>query len=185
MNEKLVELIDKAECCSLLCNRASGHWSLVRFFFQIPLILTSSVMCVLNSFENDGNVMRIPNIVVNGISALLLSMQTNLKVNEKCEAFKSLSHNFLLLAHQLESYGDEEVNRDIINSLVDKYDNLVAQMAWEEIPRRYKLEIKMLWEDEKKHLPLNLNGLSGLLTPKRKSGSFKVPNVAQLGNLEV
>lgn len=182
MNEKINELIDKSECCSLLCNRASGYWSMIRFIFQIPLILTSSIMCILNSFENDGNLMRIPNITVNGISALILSMSTNLKVNEKCESFKSLSHNFLLLAHQLETYTDDDVSKDIVNSLVDKYDNLVSQMAWEDIPRRYKLEIKMLWEDENKKLPLNLNGLSGLITKKRNSNSI---HKAELGSLNV
>lgn len=172
MNDKLVELIDKAEACSLICHRATGYWSLTRFAFQIPLILTSSVMCILNSFENDGNIMRIPNIIVNGISALLISTQSNIQVNEKCELFKSLSNNFLLLAHQIESYQTNEVNNEIIKNLVDKYDTLMGQVSWEDIPKRYKIEIKTLWEEEGKYLPLPLNGLSGLVTRKRSDREF-------------
>jgi len=43
-------------------------------------------MYVLNSFEREGeNKMRIPNVVVNGCSALILFLQNNLKVAEKVE----------------------------------------------------------------------------------------------------
>ena len=130
-------------------------------------------MCILNSFENDGNIMRIPNIIVNGISALLLSTQSNLQVNEKCELFKSLSNNFLLLAHQIESYEATEVNNEIVKNLVDKYDTLMGQVSWEDIPKRYKVEIKTMWEEEGKCLPLPLNGLSGIVT-RRKDSSMGV-----------
>ena len=130
-------------------------------------------MCILNSFENDGNIMRIPNIIVNGISALLLSTQSNLQVNEKCELFKSLSNNFLLLAHQIEGYEATEVNNEIVKNLVDKYDTLMGQVSWEDIPKWYKVEIKTLWEEEGKCLPLTLNGLSGIVT-RRKDSSMGV-----------
>ena len=130
-------------------------------------------MCILNSDENDGNIMRIPNIIVNGMSALLLSTQSKLQVNEKCELFKSLSNNFLLLAHQIESYEATEVNNEIVKNLVDKYDTLMGQVSWEDIPKWYKVEIKTLWEEEGKCLPLTLNGLSGIVT-RRKDSSMVV-----------
>ena len=86
MEQRLIALLDKCEALSLLCSKATSHWSMIKFIFQIPLILTSSVMCILNSFEKDGeNNMKIPNVVVNGVSVLLLSLQSNLKVPEKVE----------------------------------------------------------------------------------------------------
>ena len=49
-------------------------------------------MCILNSFKREGeNSMRIANVVVNGCSVLILSLQNNLAVAEKVELFKNLS----------------------------------------------------------------------------------------------
>ena len=88
VDERVSKLYDKCEAMSVLCQKATNHWSLVKFIFQIPLILTSSVMCILNSFDDGKGNMKIPNVVVNGVSVLLVSYQSSLKVAEKVE----LSH---------------------------------------------------------------------------------------------
>ena len=88
MDNRTQALLDKCECMSLLCSKATGYWSFIKFIFQIPLILTSSVMCILNSFDKEEGSMKIPNVVVNGVSVLLLALQNNLKVAEKVELFK-------------------------------------------------------------------------------------------------
>ena len=87
MDERAFKLYEKCECMSVLTQKACNHWNHIKFLFQIPLILTSSVMCILNSFPDNNNNMKIPNVVVNGISVLLISYQSNLKVFEKCELF--------------------------------------------------------------------------------------------------
>ena len=89
MDERAEKLYDKCECMALLCSKANQRWSLIKFIFQLPLILTSSVMCILNSFDDGKGNMKIPNVVVNGVSVLLVSYQSNLKVAEKCELFKN------------------------------------------------------------------------------------------------
>ena len=70
-DERLNMLLDKCEAMSVLCQKATQHWSLIKFTFQIPLIITSSVMCILNSFDNDKGNMKIPNVVVNGAIDLI------------------------------------------------------------------------------------------------------------------
>lgn len=136
--------------------------------FKIPLILTSSVMCILNSFDDDKGGMKIPNVVVNGVSVLILSLQSNLKVPEKVELFKSLSDQFLLLSHQIDKYEENEITKDIVNNLTDKYDGLVQQVNFSEIPRKYKIEVITLWDKEQKSLPLSLNGVSGIRINKKR-----------------
>ena len=90
MDERALQLLSKCECMSLLCSKASQRWSLIKFIFQIPLILTSSIMCILNSFDNGNDgLMKIPNVVINGVSVLLISYQSNMKVAEKTELFKN------------------------------------------------------------------------------------------------
>ena len=125
----------------------------------MPLILTSSVMCILNSFDDGSGNMKIPTVVVNGISVLLVSYQSNLKVPEKVELFKSLSNQFLQLAHQIEGLELSEIDKNMVNNMVEKYDSLVTSCLFEDIPNRYKME-KMM---HGKALPLQLNGASGII----------------------
>lgn len=158
--ERLIMLLDKCEAMSVLCQKATQHWSLIKFIFQIPLIITSSVMCILNSFDNDNGNMKIPNVVVNGASVLILALQNNLKVPEKVELFKNLSNNFLQLAHHIEGMEKDNLTKNTINALTEKYDSLVIQCQFEDIKKSIKLEVIDLWDG--RSLPLQLNGASGI-----------------------
>ena len=171
--ERMGMLLDKCEAMSVLCQKATQHWSLIKFAFQIPLILTSSVMCIMNSFDDDKGSMKIPNVVVNGASVLILALQNNLKVPEKVELFKSLSNNFLQLAHQLEGMEEEEISKNNINTFIEKYDSYVIQCQFEDIPKKIKLEVIELWEG--RSIPLQLNGASGLKKKRRESSNGSTP----------
>ena len=167
MDERTIRLLDKCEAMSLLSSKGSSHWSFIKLLFQIPLIMTSSIMCILNSFEREGeNKMRIPNVVVNGCSVLILSLQNNLKVAEKVELFKNLSNQYLILSHAIEALEPEAITREIINNFTEKYDALQSQCLFDDIPHKYKIQVVKAWGN--RALPLQLNGASGI---KRHSGS--------------
>jgi len=169
MDERTIKLLDKCEAMCLLCSKASSHWSFIKCLLQFPLILTSSVMCILNSFDNneEGN-MKIPNVVVNGCSVLIMSLQNNLKVSEKVELFKSLSNQYLILAHSIEALEPDTITREMINNFTDKYDMLQSQCLFENIPDKCKKQVINSWNG--RALPLQLNGASGI---KRNSGIKK------------
>jgi hypothetical protein len=112
--------------------------------------------------------MKIANVVVNGVSVLLISYQSNLKVAEKCELFKNLSNQFLQLAHEIEGKSPEELDRNVVNTLIEKYDSLISTCLFEDIPKSIKLEVIKIFDG--KSLPLQLNGASGL-SVKRNSGN--------------
>jgi hypothetical protein len=123
-------------------------------------------MCILNSFERDGESnMRIANVVVNGCSVLILSLQNNLKVPEKVELFKNLSNQYLTLAHAIEALEPDAITREMINNFTEKYDVLQSQCLFEDIPHKYKIQVVKAWGS--RSLPLQLNGASGI---KRHSG---------------
>lgn len=178
VDERISKLYDKCEAMSILCQKATNHWSLVKFIFQIPLILTSSIMCILNSFDDGKGNMKIPNVVVNGVSVLLISYQSNLKVAEKVELFKNLSNQFLQLAHDVEGQDHESMDRNAINNLIEKYDSFVIQCLFEEIPEKYKREVIDLFEG--KSLPLQLNGASGLTSVKRNSPKAHITELVSM-----
>ena len=172
LSEKANNLLEKCEAMSLLCTKANYFWSIMNMVFKIPLILTSSVMCILNSFDDDKGGMKIPNVVVNGVSVLLVSYQSNLKVAEKVELFKNLSNAFLQLAHEIEGKEPELLDRSAVNQLTEKYDSLVMTCLFEDIPKSHKLEVIRIFEG--KTLPLQLNGGSGLSTKKRNSKNIEM-----------
>lgn len=154
---KVEKLLSKTEALVLLCSKASGYWSMVKFAFNIPLVLTSSAMCIINSISEDANEVKIPNIVVNAISVLIISLNNSIKASEKCDLFRRLGQQFLLLAGQIEN--DDEINDNEFNLLALKYENLINDILFEEIPNRYKMQVVESFKD--RHLPLQLNGTIG------------------------
>jgi hypothetical protein len=154
---KIEKLLSKTEALVLLCSKASGYWSMIKFGFNIPLVLTSSAMCIINSISEDANEVKIPNIVVNAISVLIMSLNNSIKASEKCDLFRRLGQQFLLLAGQIEN--DDEISDNEFNLLALKYENLINDILFEEIPNRYKQQVIESFKD--RHLPLQLNGTIG------------------------
>ncbi len=63
---------DKAYITSILCSQSVEHFSFLRSIINIPLILSSSTMTVLNSKdEGTNNNMKYTNIVLNAWTNLI------------------------------------------------------------------------------------------------------------------
>ena len=157
LQERTEKLLSKSEAMVLLCSKASGYWSMIKFFFNIPLVLTSSAMCIINSISEDANEVKIPNIVVNAISVLIISLNNSIKASEKCDLFRRLSQQFLLLAGQIEN--DNEITDSDFQLISLKYENLINEVLFEEIPQRYKLQVAESFKN--RVVPLQLNGTIG------------------------
>jgi len=166
MKSKL-KLLDKCEALTLLCTRASARWSYIKFCFNIPLVFTSSAMCIINSISHDANEVKIPNIVVNAISVLIMSMLNNIKAAEKFESFKKLSQSFMLLSQELDSIEDNEISVEEYKMYLLKYENLVQQVDFEEIPKSYKNEISNAYVQANRYIPIQINGTIGNIIKKR------------------
>jgi hypothetical protein len=167
---KIEKLLSKTEALVLLCSKASGYWSMIKFAFNIPLVLTSSAMCIINSISEDANEVKIPNIVVNAISVLIISLNNSIKASEKCDLFRRLGQQFLLLAGQIEN--DDEISDNEFSLLALKYENLINDILFEEIPHRYKEQVIESFKD--RYLPLQLNGTIG------NNKSLKTNNSAEI-----
>jgi len=166
LDERIEKLLSKTECMVLLCSKASSYWSMIKFAFNIPLVLTSSAMCIINSISEDANEVKIPNIVVNAISVLIMSLNSSVKASEKCDLFRRLGQQFLLLSGQIEN--DNEITDNDFNIIAIKYENLVNDCLFEDIPHRYKLQVAESFKD--RHVPLQLNGTIG---NNKRPSSFK------------
>ena len=171
LEERIEKILSKTEAMVLLCSKANSYWSMVKFAFNIPLVLTSSAMCIINSVSDDANTVKIPNIVVNAISVLIMSLNNSVKASEKCDLFRRLSQQFLLLAGQIEN--DNEITDSDFQLIALKYENLINDCLFEEIPNRYKLQVAESFKN--RCLPLQINGCSG---------NNKYHNSGELVNIE-
>ena len=169
---KKQKILDKCEAMTLLCSKASNHWSFVKFCFTIPLVITSSAMLIINSISQDANTIKIPNIVVNGISVLIVSLNNSIKSSEKFEVFKKLSQQFMMLSQEIEVIETNEINPEQYSIIILKYDNLIASCMFEEIPQNIKTLVNKLYTDNNRFIPIQLNGVSGLFSKyNRNSGN--------------
>ena len=176
LEERMEKLLSKTEAMVLLCSKASSYWSMIKFGFNIPLVLTSSAMCIINSISEDANEVKIPNIVVNAISVLIMSLNNSIKASEKCDLFKRLGQQFLLLSGQIEN--DNEIDDNDFNIIAIKYENLVNDCLFEDIPHRYKIQVAESFKD--RYAPLQINGCSGNNKSSPRS-SFKGDIVVSSG----
>jgi hypothetical protein len=157
MKEKLNKLLDRAECMVLLTSSACNYWSYVKFLFSIPLVLTSSAMCIINSISEDANAVKIPNIVVNAVSVLIVSLNNNIKASEKCDAYRKLSQQFMNLSQDIEQYDDENlITKEKFEVLMIKYDNLINDCAFEDIPNKYKITASKSFYSNNRAVPIQI-----------------------------
>ena len=169
LETKIEKLLSKTEALVLLCSKAGGYWAFVKVCFAIPLVLTSSAMCVINSISDNAEDVKIPNICVNAVSVLIMSLNNSVKASEKCDLFRRLGQQLLLLTGKIEN--DNEIDDAEFKLLAMTYENLANDLQFEDVPDRYKRQVAESFKD--RYLPLQINGCSGNnKNYKRNSGEL-------------
>ena len=95
---------DKAYITSILCSQSQEHFSFLRSMVNLPIIITSSVMTVLNSMSDNSNEMKYANIVLNTWTSLILSIIGNFKLTEQATNFKQIEIKMNKLTHKIEDF---------------------------------------------------------------------------------
>ena len=135
MDSLINEYYDKCFISSLLCELSYGFYSFLYQCIIFPTILSSSILTVLNSSEIDKDTIKIINIIVNGINTILLAINSNFKLNDRYNSFRSMKIKFNALLHRIESDKNKKLNDhsyiinvdDIINSFDSLYNDLTYQ----------------------------------------------------------
>ena len=150
---------DKSYVMSVLCEKSFEHFNFIKTICNIPLILISSCMAILNSSAFDANQMKIPNVVINSLTAMIMAMINNFRVNEKESNFKQLSIKFMKICHSIEDNlhnNLESLTTDDVSNQIKNYDNLIEQIDFT-FPSNIQNKVKNLYKG-KKQLPAILNG---------------------------
>jgi hypothetical protein len=77
-----------------------------------------------------------------------MSLNNSIKASEKCDLFRRLGQQFLLLSGQIEN--DNEITDNDFNIIAIKYENLVNDVLFEDIPDRYKKQVAESFKDRSK-----------------------------------
>lgn len=173
LEEKIEKLLSRTEALVLLCSKAGGYWSFIKFCFAIPLVITSSAMCVINSISDNAEDVKIPNICVNAVSVLIMSLNNSIKASEKYDLFKRIGQQLELLTGKIEN--DNEITDEDFKLLAMTYENLVNDIDFSEVPDRYKRQVVESFKD--RQLPLQLNGCSGNNKYHKKRSSGELVNI--------
>ena len=115
-------------------------------------------MTVLNSSDFDPVTMRIPNIVLNSSTSLILSLINNYKLPEKCQTFRNKSIKYMHLTNQIEDSLTNEIYNiavDKIRNYINEYDSISESLEYG-FPSHIKNRIGKRFIDKKK-LPNVLN----------------------------
>lgn len=172
---------DKSYIMGVLCEKSFEHFNFIKSICNIPLILISSVMAILNSSAFDGNEMKIPNIVINSLTAMIVGIINNFRVNEKENNFKQLSCKFMKISHMIEdklnNHLDSLTSSDISNQ-IKEYDNLIEQIDFT-FPAFIQKTVKTLYKN-KKQLPAILNGDTDDIIIDTISTSRAIPQMTSI-----
>ena len=150
---------DKAYITSILCSQPAEHFSFLRSIVNIPLILSSSTMTVLNSMDEGGNNnMKFANIVLNAWTSLILSLVGNFKLPEQATNFSQIQVKMNKLCHQIEDKLAIDIDNckiEDIRQFINDYDALYEQLDYS-FPGFIKNRVKKAYSG-KKVLPNVLN----------------------------
>jgi hypothetical protein len=150
---------DKAYITAILCCQSSEHFSFLKSLVNVPLILSSSVMTVLNSMdEGNNNNMKYANIILNCWTSLILSLVGNFKLTEQATNFKMVELKQNKLTHKIEdllSLDLESTKIEDIRLIINEYDALNESLDFP-FPNFIKNRVKHVYKD-KRTLPNALN----------------------------
>jgi hypothetical protein len=149
---------DKTYICSILCQQTSDWYYFLKTIINIPLILMSTSLSIINSLNIDNLDMRIPNIVINASFALILSLINNFNISEKQANFRSLHLKYTKLTHFIEDKITNELEnctKEDIRKIINDYDAITDNLEYP-YPGFIRLRVKKRFFG-KKTLPNILN----------------------------
>jgi hypothetical protein len=135
---------DKAYIMGILCEQSYNHYSFIKNMINIPLILINSTMTVLNSIIDNSNDLKIPNILLNSTTGLIIAFTTNFKVYERINSFHQSQSKYNKLYTDIEKIlilNPDEITNEKINNIIETYEALIDNMEFS-ISNRIKERVK-------------------------------------------
>lgn len=190
INLKQINLLniykDRSYICSLLCRESYSYYSKLKQCFNIPLIVLNSAMTIINSLDYLHNDFKILNIIINTLTAFILTLINNYNINNKEISFKQGYIKFSKLTHFIENIltNEEDITNDILKSIITQYETITDNIEFS-YPSFISNKIKNKYKD-KRNLPNCINISSSFFknidspisTKLDKVKTFKIPHLS-------
>ena len=124
---------DRCYINSLLCDLSCNYYSTIYNITLLPTIFGSSVLTILNSADIDTNTMKIINITINGLNAVILSLINSYKLSDRINNYKTNKIKFIKLLHQIESSinkTDTSIDKLLLETIINDYDKLNEDLIY-------------------------------------------------------
>jgi GTPase involved in cell partitioning and DNA repair len=86
-----------------------------------------------------------------------MSLNNFVKASDNFKCFKRLSEQYTTLSQEIEGMG-EDIEKQKYVILLMKYDNLIQDCAFEDIPAKYKNEVSKVYTQANRNIPIQNNG---------------------------
>jgi hypothetical protein len=183
--KQLEILRDKVYIYQVLTTKSNIWYSNLKQIINIPIILSSFALSILNSNSVSADEMKLPNIVINSIIGLMVSLINQFRIVEKQSSYKTLSQKFQNLLHEVEDKitNDNDITPDETRLLLKQYDEIISNMEFP-IPERIANNVKKIYKG-KKYLPVILISDQDDEPTKRSSRSNSSPVSSQSNDIIV
>ena len=155
---------DKSLIVGILAKRSYEFFSTIKSFINIPLILSSTTLAILNSASLNGEQMKYPNIIINSITGLTLAMVGNFKINEKVTVFQNISIKMNKLNHRIEESIINDIDKldgDKISLFIKEYDSIIEQLDYP-FPTNIKKKVYDKYKNQGMVIPNALIGFDDI-----------------------
>ena len=152
--------LDKSFIYSVLLNQSHCYYGRLKTLLKVPLILTSSVMSVINGNIENSESLKIVNITFNLLTAIILGLTATFNIEQKYQNFLQAEKKFLKLSSKIEQRllnEDDVIYTEFINEIMNEYDVIVESIDYD-IPASICKKVRAQYAT-KKTLPHLINGI--------------------------
>ena len=170
---------DRSLIVTILSKRSYEFFSFIKSLVNIPLILSSTTLAILNSASITTEQMKLPNIIINSITGLTLAMISNIKINEKTTVFKNISQKMNKLNHKIEEafINDlDNLDSDKITNFIREYESLIDQLDYN-FPTSVKKKVYNKYKNTNLTLPNTLIGIDDINISDLNSNNINGINI--------
>jgi hypothetical protein len=154
----LQDYIDRCYIMTIMCDQSSNYYTRMKYLFQVPIIISSSTMTIVNSNTsiNDNNIVNIFNIAINVLITVLIALQSTFMITEKSYQFKLNAAKFSKLEHFIENKMiNSTPTTEFIENITLQYNSHIDDIDYV-IPEYIKKDMRMKFEG-KRRLPFMIN----------------------------
>ncbi len=128
----------------ILCDKTASFYSKIKNIINIPIVICSTALSILNTTNFDDNIIKNVSMSFNLLIALSVAMLSLFKITEKEFSFKTHSSNFLKLHNKIniELAKSKTILSEIeVLPIINEY-NLLCEYIIFHIPSRIRKDIK-------------------------------------------